>query len=317
MASGTFGPTSTGFNRPTLAQLIADEQSYMLAGVPSLTFAAGSPELAIVEARAKASNAEWESRECSYNSLDINNTSGCALDMAARLQGFTRLIGETDQQFLDRINSTVNGTGFVTGLETAISQIQGNCRSVVYNNNTSTDDVVTGNPPSSFEVVYQGGHPEAIALAVWECSTGATNIGTDAVFVEDAGGICREVRITEATETPYCIRLILDTYSVRGGCDNQTFENIIDAANEALQSKSINIGDAIHAGIVSGPIYAAVSGINIRSIEFAPSTIDPITGDCTCANVTDEDWVPGPLNLGPRELATFDRNCIVVFAQDR
>ena len=60
-----------------------------------------------------------------------------------------------------------------------------------------------------------------------------------------------------------------------------------------------------------------MGGIDIARIEFAPSSVDPVDGSCTCANVTEDDWQEGALQLSHRELATFDRDCIQVIARDR
>ena len=315
MASGNFGPTSTGYNRPTLAELIQQEQNAMLVGIPGLTFAAGSPELAIAESRAKLRNDDWEAAECSFNSFDLNNQSGCALDVAAGLQGFIRLPNETDAEFLARINATVSGNGFVTDLEAALSQVADLCRVTVFNNTTDSLDPFTGNPPHSFEVVYQGGDAQDVALQTWICSTGATNIGTDTVTFTDADGICRRVNITPVTEVPYCVRLFVDTYEL-GACSNQTFENIQSATLEALQSKSLRIGGPIFAGLISSTVFSQVSGLDITSIQFAPSSVDA-NGNCTCANVEESDWVDGPLQIGHRSIPTFDFDCIEIIARDR
>jgi len=288
----------------------------MLAGRPNLGFTAGSPELAIAEARAKLRNDDWQRRECEFNSFDITTQSGCALDIAARLQGFERRVDETDAEFIARIESSVSGTGFVTGLESAIGGVQDVCRVRVFNNTTQSADPLTGNPGGSYEIVYQGGDTSDIARVAWPCSSGAINIGQQTEFFEDAGGICREVRLTEAVEVPQCVRLVIDTYQLRGGCDNQTFDAITDAALAALQSKDINIGDPIFAGTISTGVYAAVGGIDIVSIEFAPSSVDA-DGNCTCANVQESDWEAGALRLSHRELATFDRDCIVIISRDR
>ena len=314
--AGTFGPTSAGFIRPTLAELITMEQTAMRSGIPGLAFAAGSPELALSEARAKLLNDQWAAQECAFNGFDITTQSGCALDIAARLQGFARLPNESDVNFIDRINSSVSGTGFVTGLETAISALQGVCRIRVFNNTSTVTDVFTGNPSGSFEVVYQGGDDSQIAEAIWQCSTGAINAGQTTTFFQDANGICREVALTQVTEIPYCIRITVDTYQLRGGCDNQTFENIVDATFGALSDKSINIGDPIFKGLIAPSIHASVGGIDIARIEFAPSSIDPTDGSCTCTNVTEDDWQEGALRLSHRERATFDRDCIQVIARD-
>lgn len=316
MAGGTFGVTSAGFVRPTLDELIQIEKDSMLAGVPSLTFAAGSPELAIVEARAKAQNADWEARECAFNSFNTANQAGCALDISAKLQGFVRLDGESDADFQARISATESGTGFVSTLETAIGALPDVCRVRVFNNTTSSVDTSTGNPAGSYEVVYQGGDPQAIAQATWDCSTGAINVGNETVRFEDNDGICREVRITQATEVPYCVRLIVDTYQIQGGCTNQTFDSIIDAAFTALSDKSLAIGNPIFAGAISGSVYAAVQGLDIRSIEFAPSSVD-VNGDCTCDDVLESDWQNTALDVGHRTIPTFDRDCIIVLARDR
>ena len=316
MAGSQFGPTSAGYLRPTLAELIDQERNLLLAAIPSLTFAAGSPELAIIEAQAKLRNDEWEARECAFFSFDINNQSGCALDVAAGLQGFTRLADETDDEFKARINDDDSGSGFITDIERGVRALEDVCRVTVYNNTSGIDDASTGNPSGSFEVVYQGGDPTQIAGVVWECSSGATNLGQQSVDYEDNDGICRQVRLTEAQEVPYCVRLTIDAYQTRGGCENQTLENIEQAAFDALSSKDIPIGGPVLAGDISGSIYANVSGIDIVSVEFAPSSVDA-SGNCTCDNVQESDWQLGSLVIDPREIATFDRSCIVIIARDR
>lgn len=316
MAVENFGPTTTGFIRPTLAELVTQEQDAMRAGVPSLGFLAGSPELAIAEARAKIRNDDWASRECSFNAFDINNVNGCALDIAAGLQGYTRLTDETDDAFKARILGATGSGGFVTSLESAIRALDGVCRVTVFNNTTSITDLTTGNPAGSYEVVYQGGNPQQIAEQVWECSTGAINVGNDTVSFEDVNGYCRDVRLTRANDIPYCVRLTVDTYRTKTSCDNQTFQSIISAAFAALTDKSICIGDAIYAGRISAAIYSAVGGLDIRNIEFSPSSLDA-AGACSCENVQEDDWVSGALSLPHRDTPVFDIDCIEIIARDR
>ena len=315
MASpNNYGVQPSGFIRPTLADLIQEEKDIMLLGWPSLTFAAGSPELAIVEARAKAEDQKWQQLECVYQSFNPCNAEGCALDDRAAIFGIVRQVGEKDAELRRRVKSgTAQGCGFETALQTKLENITGVELVRIYNNTTGGVDAITGNVSGSYEVVIQGGDDTEIAEAIWECSTGATQLGNTSVQITDKSGICRFVRFTRPTETPMCIKLHLTTYDTSCGCDGQNMEAIIDAVYASLTDTGTctrNIGDTIYASSITGPLYAAIKGIDVRRVEFSPSII-AANGDCSC----DEDaFVEGALNLGPRTIPVFDRDCICISA---
>jgi len=320
-----WGVTPTGYVLPTLAELIAEEQAAMLAGNNQLTLPPGSKDAMIAENRAKIQLRNWQGRQCEYFSRNPCNASGCQLDQALGLLGYTRKVInstlETDEEFPARWKSRGTDGGWVSKLQGQILNMPGVCRVRVWTNEGDFTDPFTGLEPGSYEVVYEEESPgsadkEAIAKLVWLCSTGCKRVGKVTCRVEDDQGVCREVKLSPATVVPYCIRIIVNTYDTSCGCDDATETAIRERALEILQTKNKcgrNIGDPIYPGLLQTGLN--VGGIDVVGLEFAPSGVDD-DGNCTCDNVPDDGWTAGALNLGHCTVPSFDLDCICVESRD-
>lgn len=296
MASSTYGVTSTGFIRPTEAEIA---QEIIDCFPDDLEYTSGCYETNLLEAMTKLRKRWLEKAECDFNTQ--NNyclATGCQLDAAIEFMGYSRLDGEEDIDLIARVKAAeASGSGgFETILENKIRGLDAVCRVRVY---TPKDASKTGNQSCEVETVVQGGDKEAIALAIHGCSGGLTNVGDTLCRVEDSEGICREVSFTIATEVEYCVRMFVKTYGSNCGCDNQTFDSISQNAFDIMNSKDICDGIGIGGTVYRGMFCS--KGIEIAKLQFAPALYDA-DGNCICDQQPESAWIDGPLTLGCREV---------------
>jgi len=276
MASNTnYGVTSAGFIRQTEAEIV---QEIIDCYPADLKYQPGDYDTNLLEGLTKL-RLKWQERdECNFNAQNnYKLATGCLLDNAVGALGYTRILGETDEELIARVCDAESGSsgGFESFLESKIREIEGVCRVKIY---PPRDRVKTGNENCQVETVVQGGDKELIAQTIWGCSTGLESVGnTECQFV-DQDGNCRVINFSVANEVQYCVRVQFRSFRTDcGTCDGTTLATIQQNIFNILTSKEkcggINIGGTIRKGLFNMP------GIEIDKIQLGDVLVIP---DISC-----------------------------------
>ncbi|CAH1190285.1 hypothetical protein PAECIP111893_00257 [Paenibacillus plantiphilus] len=115
---------------------------------------------------------------------------------------------ETDQEFRDRFELSVSagGAGTVDSIRGALLSVPSVRAAAVIENTTNA--VVNGRPPKSFEAYVLGGQPPDIGAAIFgKKAAGIESFGDEAVIVTDLSGNDHEVRFSYAETITLSVRV--------------------------------------------------------------------------------------------------------------
>lgn len=167
---------------------------------------------------------------------------------------------ETDDQYRIRIlaNRVHPANSTVSGIETAIGNVDGVKDVRLVNNNTMETDQY-GNPRKSIHLYVIGGQANDIAQALFDVLPPVTTtVGTVAGLADDVAGRSYTVFFDRATTVPIYIELDLKV-------DNTIFDS--DASPTTIKNNVLNyfdtlsMGDSVLYSKLFGPAYS-VQGVN-------------------------------------------------------
>lgn len=184
-------------------------------------------------------------------------------------------LDETDPELRVRRERELHtpGSGTVSGLYTALSQLAGVLSVAVYENELDVVDA-DSRPPHSIECVVQGGDDVLVAQTIWANKTaGAQLVGTELVDIIDSQARTRTVRFNRPVSL--LVYLAIDIVEGAGfptDGDTQIKEHIVDWSHESLR-----VGGDVVLSKVSAETLRAVAQIE-DVVAVRVGIVDPPLG---------------------------------------
>lgn len=202
---------------------------------------------------------------------------------------------ETDSIYRNRIitSEATGGKGTVPAVITALRNTPGVTTVSVIENDTGS--TVSGIPPYGLHCIVQGGTEQDIANTIWHTKgTGTPLSGSITVVYIDEYSISRTINFDRPIEVAIDVQIDYDPYPEEA-ISPSVEAAIKDAVCEYING--LNIGNDVIPTRIIPPIYLAVSGVAINSVQiklhggvsFSSATISIPPGSyasCLPTNVT-------------------------------
>jgi len=205
---------------------------------------------------------------------------------------------ETDPELrLRRAESlSVTGAATVEAIRARLRQQVDDVTAVTIIENR--DDVVDGDgrPPHSFEAIVQGGIEQDIADLIWEVKpAGIETFGNVTETVEDSQGTNQTIQFSRPVPVYVWVNVTLTANGI-GDFPSASAESL---TQEAVVSKGseLTVGDKVVYQSLFGPIYRAVDGLEMVTIEV---------GTSTDAETQPSAFASENIEIASNELALFD-----------
>jgi len=159
------------------------------------------------------------------------------------------------------------------------------------------DDVADGEgrPPHSFEAIVQGGIEQDIANLIWEVKpAGIETVGNVTQTVEDSQGTNQTIRFSRPVPVYLWVNV---TLTPNGVGDFPTTAEALTKEAVVSKGSELNVGEKVVYQSLFGPIYRAVEGLEMVSIEVGTSS-DPGTQPASFAAAN--------VDIASNELALWD-----------
>ena len=300
------GITKTGFERKTFQSIEDNVQSVFEKALGASVNT--DPETANGQFKALMSSSIddlWHLFEAVWQSRDINNLEGAALDDAAYvLRNIMRTEGETDAAFLNRFNSVHFGGNLYSRAINALSGVDGVKRVKILHNNMSETDS-RGIPRNSWAIVVLGGDDATVAKEILNWDAGGTGLfGNTSIQITDADGFCRNVSFIRPIEVKIKADINISLVpSECSGCDALDTEGLFAAMAKSACSSSrdgeaidFGFGSDVYIGDISS-LLPPTSGVSVRGVKIAK------VGD---------DFGVAPIELSIFEYATLSLSDVTV-----
>lgn len=204
---------------------------------------------------------------------------------------------ETDPELrLRRAESlAVTGAATVEAIRARLRQQVNDVSAVTIIENR--DDVVDaeGRPPHSFEAIVQGGIDQDIADLIWLVKpAGIETVGNVTETVEDSQGNDQTIKFSRPVPVYIWVNV---TLTPNGVGDFPTGAEALTKEAVVKKGSDLNVGEKVAYQSLFGPIYRAVDGLELASIEVASSS-DPNTQPST--------FEAANINIASNELSLWD-----------
>lgn len=187
---------------------------------------------------------------------------------------------ETDEALRARRNQSTAtpSQGIIDGIYGAILNIEGITAAVLYENPSDTTDG-NGLPSHSMNLVVQGGAATDIGNALWrKRSVGSTQVGAQAVIIEDSFGNPHQMNFDVPTEIE--IYVIVNGNQLPGYPSDGTTE--IQNAIVAWALANLSIGDEVVQSGLYTPINT-IPGVSITSVYIGTAPAPSSTANIAIA----------------------------------
>lgn len=274
----TFGVIPTGFNRKSLADILAEIQERNIAVFgPLVIQTAQSPLGQLNGVMSDIVAAEWELAEATYQSFDPDQAEGVRLDQLARFRILERAAGETDQTFRQAITNVNRARIDMSDLKTALEGLNGVTYVQVYVNEDSVADA-NGIPPNNVAVCVIGGDDDDIALTVRRYVVPGVGTYGNEILRTVIGGFCRQIRIVRPTEVPVEIEVKVLVHPDPTGCPPPSALAIATGLLGDLSgpNRPPNGQDGTEY-VIRQPLEARYANIEVTEVKIAAVPASPTT----------------------------------------
>ena len=176
---------------------------------------------------------------------------------------------ETDEQLLNRfmLSHSINNFDDRQGLQSALLNIIGVSKCIVYENFTSNTDE-KNIPPHSLNAVILGGSDEKIAEVITKKKIGGCGLFGQIETTHQQDGLLRKVHFDRPTKIDINVELVIGRY--------KSFDDINTAQIQRnLKKLNFNIGENVYASRIISNINL-VDGFYIKSLTVNSSNIAEI-----------------------------------------
>ena len=294
-----YGVISTGFNSKTLAEIIQEietENSQASLFGPAIIQTAQSPLGQLNALFGDYSHDMWQLALNTYQSFDADQADGIRLDNIAKLRNITRILGESDVDFRQRITNTSRTDISVI---TALNQIR-NATGVewasVRENNSDTTDAL-GLPAHSLAFAVVGGTDADVGQAIYDYTVAGIGLDGNMQIEITTSGYCRPIRFIRPTDKAVELNITVTQVDDLCACNSPAEETIKDAVVADLMGTcGLRNADSVTQAKVRAPVEA-LGGNSVVDVQMA-FVGDPLTS--------------GPLAIGLYERALITADNITV-----